>query len=332
MVGLPGPELDEPTAAALREIGPAGIVLFRRNLESPSQTIDLLDDVDRLLPHPILAAIDQEGGRVSRLEEWIGPTEPAATLARRGVDAVHDAARFTAGALRSLGLNLDFAPVVDLCEPGAPNGIGDRSFGCAPDETTRFAGAYLDGLQSAGVAACLKHFPGLGATVVDSHAELPVDRRSAAEIARSDLVPFRELAPRAAGVMIGHAFYPALDPDGGPASLSPAVIGGLLRGALGFRGLAISDDLEMGAVAPLDDGGRAAERAVAAGCDLVLYCADLDAARRAQERIARTASSDAAFARRVNDAIVAVAEAADRWVRSRGTIEAWDLAIAARPR
>jgi beta-N-acetylhexosaminidase len=331
-VGLPGPELDSGTATALGEIGPAGVILFRRNLTSPEQVVRLLDDVDRLLPHPILAAIDQEGGRVSRLEEWIGPTEPAASLARRGETAVEEAGRATAAALRALGCNVDFAPVVDLSEPGAPNGIGDRSFAAVPEAATRFAGAFLDGLQSGGVAGCLKHFPGLGATSVDSHLALPVDGRPSHEIVGRDVVPFRDLASRAASVMIGHAAYPGIDAAGAPASLSPAVVDGLLRHALGFRGLAVTDDLEMGAVASLDRDGEAAVRAMRAGCDLLLYCADLEAARRAQHALARAAGADHELARRLDAAALAVSDFCDLWPRPRGSKQAWERAIAALPR
>ncbi|HKQ60181.1 MAG TPA: glycoside hydrolase family 3 N-terminal domain-containing protein, partial [Candidatus Polarisedimenticolaceae bacterium] len=296
MVGVPGPELDLDTAGRLRALGPGGAILFRRNLESVAGAIALLGELQRLLPAPALHAIDQEGGRVSRLEPWIGTTPSADALRRAGESAVAEFARATADAVRSLGFNVDFAPVVDLCGPDAPNGIAERSFGTDPAEVARLAGRMLDGLQSRGVAGCLKHFPGLGDTSLDSHLALPTVLRTRERLEAEDLVPYRQLAPRAASVMIGHGYYPAWDREGElPATCSSRIVRGLLREELGYRGLAISDDLEMGAISPLDAGGAAAVRAIAAGCDLLLYCGDLERAEAARDALASAAAADSAF-------------------------------------
>lgn len=312
LVGLPDPELDRTTAARLERIGPAGVILFARNLESPEQTAALLAAVSRLLPHPLLLAVDQEGGRVSRLEPWLAGTPTAADLARAGAAATEGFARATAGALRALGFNLDFAPVVDLSEPAATNGIAERSFGTDPAKVSRLAAAYLDGLQGNGVAGCVKHFPGLGATTVDSHETLPTDDRPREELEAADLVPYRALAEKAATVMVGHGHYPGLGAAAGrPATLSPAIVGELLRGRLGYRGLVVSDDLEMGAVAALDVHGRAAVCALRAGCDLLLYCADLARAERARDALAADATADGGA--RLCEAAAAVERLALDW-------------------
>jgi beta-N-acetylhexosaminidase len=327
MVGLPGPTLDPTAAARLRHLGPGGVILFGRNLESAAQTETLLEEVRQLLAYPLLLALDQEGGRVSRLQPWVGATPAAAALARAGENAAFRFGSATAAALRALGFNLDFAPVVDLCAVDATNGIGDRSFGTDPERVTVLAGAFLDGLQDGGVAGCLKHFPGLGPTGVDSHERLPTATHSREQLDGSDLVPYRRLASRAATVMVGHGHYPALDPEADlPATLSFPVVTGLLRRDIGYRGLVVSDDLEMGAVAPLDADGHAAVRAVAAGCDLVLYCGGLDRAERAKAALARTARDDAGFERRLVQACRAVAAAATQRPVSYAGRGAWEAA------
>jgi len=329
MVGVPGPELDPRTATRLEALAPGGVILFGRNLDSPGQLIRLLDDLRALLPRPTLLALDQEGGRVSRLEPFVGRTPTAAELAAAGEAPTARFGRATGHALRALGFNVDFAPVVDLCSPRAANGIGDRSFGTDPAEAARMAGAFLDGLQSSGVAGCLKHFPGLGATRVDSHIELPTCERTADRLEAEELAPYRRLSAGAAAVMIGHAHYPSLDPTPGrPATLSEAIVGNRLRTEIGYSGLVVTDDLEMGAVAPLDHDGSAAVAAIDAGCDLVLYCKNLDLAETARRALAARASDSAPFGERVANAAAAVTRTAERWPTTPGSIAAWETTCA----
>jgi beta-N-acetylhexosaminidase len=314
MVGLPGPHLDPSTRACLNRLDPAGVILFSRNLDDAPQTTHLLRQVSDLVARPLLTAIDQEGGQVSRLKSWVGPTPAATSLARAGVETTSRFGRATGEALHALGFNVDFAPVVDLCTERATNGIGDRSFGTDPERTALLAGAFLEGLQSAGVAGCLKHFPGLGSTVVDSHRQLPTDTRGLLELERRDLLPFRRLAADAACVMISHGAYPAVDAEAQrPATLSPVIVTDLLRNSLDYRGLIVTDDLEMGAVAPLDTDGAAAVRAIEAGCDLLLYCADLGCAERAVAALERAASESPEFLRRLEQAASNVEATAKRW-------------------
>jgi len=327
MVGLPAGELDGPTADRVRRLAPGGVILFARNLDSAAQTTALLGELRRLVPHPLLCALDQEGGRVSRLEPWVGPTPTAQTLAREGEETTLRFGRATARGLHSLGFNLDFAPVVDLCTPSATNGIGSRSFGTDPERASVLAGAFLTGLQDEGVAGCLKHFPGLGPTSVDSHEQLPTADRDADALRRLDLLPYRRLGARAASVMVGHGHYPGLDSTPGvPATLSSTIVNGLLREEIGYHGLVVSDDLEMGAVAPLDEDGSGAVRAIRAGCDLVLYCASLDRAERAVTALVREATHESGFTGRLSEAAHAVSVAADRWVPPAPTAAAWETA------
>lgn len=327
MVGISGPDLDPGTAARLRALRPAGVILFARNLESPPQTARLIAALRRGLDEPPVLALDQEGGRVSRLESWIGPTPPASVLASAGPAAVRRFAQATGRALRSLGFGLDFAPVVDLCPPDVPNGIGDRSFGTDPERVTELAGAFLDGLEAGGVAGCLKHFPGLGPTRVDSHLTLPTAERTREELERLDFVPFRRLGCRSACVMVGHGHYPALDPEPSlPATLSGPIVSGVLRSRLGYSGLVVTDDMEMGAVAALDEDGSGAVRAVAAGCDLLLYCRDLDRAEAAAAALAARADRDAAFARRLDEARQAIETFAACWAAPVEAAGGWEQA------
>ncbi|MBZ5640405.1 MAG: hypothetical protein LAO51_16815, partial [Acidobacteriia bacterium] len=167
LVGIPYPALDHGTADALRDLRPGGVILFGRNLERPEDLVGLVEDLRAVLRPPHLVALDQEGGRVSRLRPWVGSTPSAADLAARGEAAVRAAAVATGRALHALGFNLDFAPVVDLRETDVTGVIGDRSFGSDPESVASLAGAFLDALQRAGVAGCLKHFPGIRDSDVD---------------------------------------------------------------------------------------------------------------------------------------------------------------------
>jgi beta-N-acetylhexosaminidase len=299
MVGLPGPTLDAETADKLESLGPAGVILFGRNLEEPAQTRELLQRCAKVLERPCLLAIDQEGGRVSRLERWIGATPSACRLATAGTRAVRDFGRATGAALRSIGFNLDFAPVVDLSPPHLQNGIGDRSFATDPEEVVRLAREFLEGLHTEGVAGCPKHFPGLGDTTVDSHLLLPTVERDRDALEALDLLPFRRLLGSSPCAMVGHGHYPVFDDAPLPATCSKSIITGLLRGEIGFEGVIVSDDMEMGAIRERDANGAAAVEAVAAGCDLLLYCSDLDAAAAAAAALTRAADADPRSASRL---------------------------------
>ena len=330
VVGLPFPFLDQESAAALLELRPAGVILFARNLDRPEDLAGLVAALGSHLPAPRILGLDQEGGRVSRLRTWIGSAPSAAALSARGEEATRAAALATGSALRSLGFNIDFAPVVDLGEPGSPGAIGDRAFGTDPERVARFAGLFLDGLQETGIAGCIKHFPGIGNTAVDPHETLPVFRCDPDTLLAGDLLPYRRLGPRAASVMVGHGSYPDLDPlPGRPATLSPPIVTGWLRERLGYAGLVVTDDMEMGAVAPLDPDGRAAVAAIAAGCDLLLYCKDLDRASRARDALASAAASDPAFAARLEAAADSVRRTAALYPAAPVDLAAFETARAA---
>ncbi|MFE6685008.1 glycoside hydrolase family 3 N-terminal domain-containing protein [Streptomyces sp. NPDC057743] len=256
----------------LRAIGDglSSVVLFARNIASAEQVARLTAQLRAENP-ALIIAIDEEAGDVTRLESATGATRPG-NLALGTVDdpeLTEAVARDLGRQLRAVGVSLDYAPSVDVnSNPDNPI-IGVRSFGADPARVSRHATAWIRGLQSAGVAACAKHFPGHGDVAVDSHHGLPSYDAGPDEIAAQALPPFRAAVAAGVGaVMSGHLLVPAHDPDL-PATLSPRLLGDLLRKELGFEGLIVTDAIEMGAVADRYGIGGAAVRAVAAGADAV---------------------------------------------------------------
>jgi beta-N-acetylhexosaminidase len=287
MVGVPGPDVDTATRATLERLEVGGIILFRRNVSMPEQLAALTEELHRQPAHPIVA-IDHEGGRVLRLSAPFTTFPPMAVVGATGDVAVaRQVGRAMAVELAAAGIDVNFAPVLDVHSNPANPIIGDRAFGSDPDVVAKMGVAFMLGLRDGGVIACGKHFPGHGDTDVDSHLELPVVRRDRGELERTELVPFR--AAIAAGVpllMTAHVLYPALDPDR-PATLSVRILRDLLRAQLGFRGVIVSDDLEMRAISDHHQIGAAALQTLAAGADLLLLCSDLAGAEIAAEAIER---------------------------------------------
>lgn len=308
-VGLEGPEVTPAEWRLLERIRPGGITLFRRNVHDAAQVRALNDSLSAALrPAPFLA-VDQEGGRVSRLDGILTELPPAAEWARRGdASLVARLAYWKGVGLRALGFNVNFAPCVDLSEPGEPNGIGDRSFGRDRARVARLGHAYLRGLAAAGVAGCLKHFPGHGSARVDSHEALPRIDRDRPALWREDLFPYRCLARRHAPmVMVAHAHYPAIMGETPwPASLSRIMVERLLRRWLRFPGLILTDDLEMGGVPIRNDPEQVAVLALEAGSDALLYCRSGEAAGRAFRALLEEAGRRPALDRRVRRAAIRI--------------------------
>jgi len=286
VVGIAGPELAAEERAILEALRPFGVILFKRNVASAEQVVALTTEVRAASPATLLF-VDAEGGRVDRLAGVVGPAPAAADLAAAPPALARRAGRWVGHALRALGFDVDFAPVVDLDRGFTGNGLETRYLGARPRAVVARARGFLAGLRAAGVGGCVKHFPGLGGSGEDTHHEGTRVTLSAAELA-ADLAPFRALAGEAGAVMLSHGVYPALDPETLPADLSPAIARRLLRRDLGFEGAAFSDDLEMQALAPFGSLADRAERAFLAGCDAIPICSRLDAAPEASERLARS--------------------------------------------
>jgi beta-N-acetylhexosaminidase len=303
VVGLAGTSLAEPERRALGAGLRGGVVLFKRNVEAGLTNVPaLVAQVRDAAPPdaPPLVAVDQEGGRVVRL----GPPALALPAMRRLGDLDDDnllgrVAEAHARELRALGFTMSFAPVADVHTRPANPIIGDRAFASTPERVARLAGAWADGLRRGGVLSCAKHFPGHGDTSLDSHLALPHVERPRAELERTELAPFAELASRVDAMMTAHVIYEAIDPAR-PATLSPAIGTELLRRTLGFRGVLISDDLEMKAIA--HGIGEAAVLAVAAGCDMVLVCSQPDLANEAHEALVRESEASPTFRARCQEA------------------------------
>jgi beta-N-acetylhexosaminidase len=274
VLGCAGEQLSADERRFFSAADPVGFILFRRNCCSPDQLGELVRSLRDTIGRddaPIL--IDQEGGRVARLgpPHWrrypsaarLGSLPDPQTEAAAGLGA-----RLIADDLQSLGITVDCLPVLDLPVLGADRVIGDRAYGTEPTRVTRLGRAVCEGLLQGGVLPVIKHIPGHGRALVDSHAACPVVETGADELSRTDFAPFRSLADMPWG-MTAHIVYMAIDPAA-PATLSPRVISEAIRGAIGFDGVLVSDDLSMRAL-----GGEIAERAgraLAAGCDLVLHC------------------------------------------------------------
>lgn len=274
--GLAGPELTEKERDFFRSVDPAGYILFRRNCLNTEQLRQLNDGLRSLSGRPELPIlIDQEGGRVARMQppEW--PAFPRAEsfaalyelAPSSAIEATRVNARAIALTLRAAGINVNCLPLLDVRQPGASDIIGDRALGAEPMQVAALGRAVLDGMASAGVVGVVKHMPGHGRALVDSHKELPVVTAGEDELAL-DLEPFERLRGAPMG-MTAHVVYTAWDADR-PASLSPTVIGSIIRDRIGFDGFLMSDDIGMHALAG-DFGARAAG-VVAAGCDVALHC------------------------------------------------------------
>ena len=281
LVGIPGPELDPATAAALREVQPGGFILFTRNITSPDGLRKLLDDLRDLSRTEPIITIDQEGGRVSRLKA-IGSEPPSASQLRARDDAalVRRHGDITARLLRLFGFNLDLCPVLDICLDGdesVDNSLRGRCYGTTVEQVVRLAGTFNAALREGGIATCGKHFPGYTAARADAHHEMPIIHRTRAELDANELAPFRRMIGELDSLMVCHAHYPCLDPENSlPASLSRHVITDLLRGELGFRGLVMTDDLDMGAVLNSFDLETTLHLALAAGADMTMICHRVD--------------------------------------------------------
>ncbi|MFZ5863580.1 MAG: beta-N-acetylhexosaminidase [Nitrospirota bacterium] len=288
MVGFEGTRPGPSITRLVKTTRVGGVILFRRNVTSPEHVLALTRGLQRLAPKaPLFVAIDQEGGRVSRLPPPFTQFPPAATLgARKGVALTYAIGEIMGRELAAVGVNMNMAPVLDVNTNAANPIIGDRAFGDSPMVVEEHGLALMVGLQDQGVIACAKHFPGHGATSADSHLELPEVDVTLRQLERLHLRPFEHaVANRLSALMTAHVRYPSLDARA-PATLSKKILTGLLRRAMGFDGVVITDDLEMKAIADRYDAGPAALKAFEAGADVLLFCLDQDAPRQAIDALA----------------------------------------------
>ena len=280
MAGMPGTQLDKDTEALIRDYCLGGVILFSRNIENPVQLATLINDlIDAAMKYhgkALFLAIDQEGGRVARLKEPF-TLFPGNTVIGEDKDPLKRAkefARITAKEMLLTGLNMDLAPVVDVRRGEPEKHLGGRTFSDDPETVALLGSTVIKGLQEKGIMAVAKHFPGLGRASVDPHHHLPTIEADIKEIEEINLKPFKSaIESGVSAVMTSHAIYPALDPDN-PATLSYKIVTELLRETLGFQGLVITDDLEMGAIGKKWGVPAGATAAFEAGADILLICED----------------------------------------------------------
>ena len=269
MIRLSGTELDADTAAFIRAHRIRGACLFRQNMTDAAQLTRFTGDLQDAMGADALIALDQEGGAVVRAL-WVPPPPSAMALGAAGdTDLARDVGAAVARAIRAMGFNWNFAPVLDLNNNPQNPVIAERSFGADPEQATALALAWMEGSEREGVACCVKHFPGHGDTHVDSHRDLPTVDKPLSELARFEFAPFRTAAPHAPAVMTAHIVYPSLDADN-PATMSRAILTDLLRTQWAYEGVIITDGMDMHAIAHRYAAGEAAVNALLAGADMVM--------------------------------------------------------------
>ncbi len=296
MLGLPGPDLTDAGIRLFRDTGAGGLILYRRNFETPERLRALLTRLEEALGRRLLVATDHEGGRIVMLSRGVTIFPDSLAVGAGGQPAQAQRQGTIEGReLGRLGVDVSFAPVLDVLTDAYSPNIGIRAYGKDPGLVTRFGVARIRGMQRAGLSACAKHFPGKGHAPVDAHLGLPVIDSDWAQMQRQHLPPF--LAAIESGVdciMTSHPLYPRLDPAPRmPATFSRVIVEDYLRGGLGYQGVIVSDDLEMGAIGELCPVDEAAVRAAAAGHDLLLVCHTEAAQRRAHAALLDAARSGA---------------------------------------
>jgi beta-N-acetylhexosaminidase len=317
IVGVESTSLSLLETAWLRSLQPSGIILFRRNIETSEQLHRLWQETMPALAHPFFRCIDLEGGTVDRLRDLVGPTPSAAQLAATNQLAIFRSCGALVGKmLRALGFNLDLAPVLDLALPASRGVMGTRVVSADPANVVAYAREFIAGLRQHEVIACGKHYPGLGGGTLDSHHATPSIDRTWSEIWEQDLQPYRALRAELPLMMVNHAAYPKIETPPRPASLSRYWIQDVLREKLRYRGLVISDDMEMGGVLNHASPESAAIEAIAAGTDLLEICHRADRVLATHEALLREAERSPVFARCVDSAARRVSAAKSRLLKN----------------
>ena len=304
IIGFDATELTPRLRALLTRLQPAGVILFARNIKTPEQTFRLLRDCQKCVSAPLFTCVDLEGGQVDRFRDALGPTPSAAEVFATGDRKLfRKHGQLIGENCRALGLNLDFAPVLDLAFEASRSVMSSRTVSPNPRETVTYAREFLAGLRASNVLGCGKHFPGLGEGTLDSHHDLPVIEKSLKKLLAEDLLPYRLLRASLKLIMISHAAYPQVTHDHTPASLSSTWITDILRKRIGYRSLIVSDDLEMGGVLSAAPVGEAAVTHIRAGGDLCLICHREDYITQAYDALIMAREREPKFSRRVTDSV-----------------------------
>lgn len=306
ILGFDGHTVPPDLRSLAREFDLGGVIVFARNVADPAQVSELAREARELAQDlPLWVSVDQEGGRVARLRRPFTEWPPMLALGRSGDERLAERfARALAAELAAVGINLDYAPVLDVCTNPKNTVIGDRALSERAEDVARLGRVIIRALQDEGIAACAKHFPGHGDTTADSHDELPLVEHPPDRLRRVELVPFKAaIEEQVAAIMTAHVLIPAFD-DTRPATLAPSIVDGLLKRELGFAGMALSDDLQMKAISARGSIGEAAVGAVAAGCEAVLICGGSQEPQvAALEALVRAVENETLPLKRVEDAM-----------------------------
>lgn len=311
IIGYQGEEPSEEFLSFVKEWGIGGVIVFARNLSDPLLLPDRLKKIEQAAGCKIFTAIDQEGGLVLRILSQGSLFPSAMALSATGDPKLaEETYRAIGEEMAALGLNWNLAPVLDINHPRNP-GIGARSFGDTPERVAEYGIPAIRGLQSAGVMACAKHFPGKGDAQKDSHLTLPVIPYSAERLHAVELLPFKKaIENNVAAIMTSHVFFPAFEKEENlPITLSKSVLTDLLRKELGYKGLLITDDLEMGAITESFGIAQAALRSFMAGADQLLICHTLEQQRLAAESVLAEVEKNPEAVRRLKESLERIAEA-----------------------
>jgi beta-N-acetylhexosaminidase len=307
IIGFDGTEMSPRLSSLLTRTQPAGVILFARNIVSAEQTFKLLKDCQASVATPMFTCADMEGGTVDRLRSVFGRAPSAADVFASGDRKLfRKHGKVVGESCRALGFNTDFAPVVDLAFPASRTVMSSRAVSADPKQAVVYAREFLMGLRSAGVLGSAKHFPGLGEANLDTHQALPNVDKSWKKLWDEDLYPYRAMKRELPMILIGHASYPRVTPAGMPASLSRKWITDVLRKKMGYRGLIVSDDLEMGGVLKAAPVEQASIQHIRAGGDLCLICHMEEYVLRSYEALIREAERDPKFAKRVAESAARV--------------------------
>ncbi len=303
IMGFDGLEAAGKLGTTINTLQPAGVILFMRNCESIAQTHKLVRDCQSLMKTPPFLCVDMEGGTVDRLKKIVAPVPAAAEVFASGNRKLYRKHGALLGReVRAFGFNVDFAPVSDLAFEPSKSVLTSRVVSPDPKQTIVYVKEFLLGLNSAGVLGCGKHFPGLGEASQDTHFSLPAIKKSLERMWQEDLLPYRALHRKFPFVMVGHASYPQVTGDSKPASISKKWITDVLRKKIGYRGLILSDDLEMGGAQAAASVEDAAMEAIRAGADMYLMCHNEEFVWRSYEAVLKEAERDRRFAQRVAEA------------------------------
>jgi len=316
IAGLGGASLSGEEHAWLKRIRPGGIILFRRNIESTPQVAALLRDAESIGATPLFRCIDLEGGLVDRLRDLVHPMpSPAAVFATGKRSLYRQHGSLIAREARTLGFNAVFAPVLDLALPESASVMGSRAVSAEPGRVIDYARGFLAGMKNEGVMACGKHFPGLGGGKVDSHQSMPVIHRQTRLMWRTDLAPWLALASRLPFAMVAHASYPWPGRDAAPATVSRYWVTNVLRRQIRFKGIILSDDMEMGGILSQMSIEEAVVQALLAGIQMIEICRDPVLIERAYEAILKEAERSRAFRDVVASAWRKIYRSKKRWLQ-----------------